>query len=158
MCKLSDCGPESRYCHLNFRLPALSKKFLDIKANYRVWIHSETRTRHDNKIHLILNWVMKLNLCVFFFFFVFETPLKDFQCFSPILLALWLRYLQTRVKESCMHLPSQRFFKTSHKTPHEIPRKVQEKCVFQQSTGISFKNIHFSFYHGSPHGATEQSN
>ena len=28
--------------------PALSKEFLDIHANYRVWIHSETRTWHDN--------------------------------------------------------------------------------------------------------------
>ena len=30
--------------------PASSKEFLDIKANYRVWIHSETRTWHDNNI------------------------------------------------------------------------------------------------------------
>ena len=30
--------------------PASSKNFLDIQANYRVWIHSETPTRHDNKI------------------------------------------------------------------------------------------------------------
>ena len=28
----------------------LSKEFLDIQANYRVWIHSETRTWHDNKV------------------------------------------------------------------------------------------------------------
>ena len=28
--------------------PALSKEFLDIQANYKVWIHSETLTWHDN--------------------------------------------------------------------------------------------------------------
>ena len=30
--------------------PAASKEVLNIQANYRVWIHSETRTLHDNKI------------------------------------------------------------------------------------------------------------
>ena len=30
--------------------PASSKEFLDIQANYRVWIHSETCTWHDNNI------------------------------------------------------------------------------------------------------------
>ena len=29
---------------------ASSKEFVDIQANYRVWIHSETRTWHDNNI------------------------------------------------------------------------------------------------------------
>ena len=31
--------------------PALSKEILNIKANYRVWIHSGTRTWHDNNMH-----------------------------------------------------------------------------------------------------------
>ena len=31
-------------------LPASSKEFLVIQANYRVWIHSETRTWHYNNI------------------------------------------------------------------------------------------------------------
>ena len=30
--------------------PALSKEVLNIQANFRVWIHSETLTWHDNKI------------------------------------------------------------------------------------------------------------
>ena len=30
--------------------PASSKEFLDIQANYRVWIHSETRMWHDKNI------------------------------------------------------------------------------------------------------------
>ena len=33
--------------------PASSKEFLDIEANYRVWIHSETRTWHDNSIQSV---------------------------------------------------------------------------------------------------------
>ena len=65
----------------------------------------------------ILNWVMKLHLFMcLFFFFVFETLLKDFPFYSPTLLNLWFRYLQTRVKESFMFLSSQLFFKTTPKT------------------------------------------
>ena len=30
--------------------PALRKVFSDIQANYTVWIHSETRTLHDDNI------------------------------------------------------------------------------------------------------------
>ena len=30
--------------------PASSNEFLDIQANYRVWIHYETRTWHDKNI------------------------------------------------------------------------------------------------------------
>ena len=30
--------------------PAMSKEFLEIQGNYRVSIHSETRTWHDNNI------------------------------------------------------------------------------------------------------------
>ena len=33
--------------------PASSKEFLDIQTNYRVCIHSETRTWHDNNIQLL---------------------------------------------------------------------------------------------------------
>ena len=35
-------------------VPALSKEFLDIQANYWVWILSETRTWHDNIIRYFL--------------------------------------------------------------------------------------------------------
>ena len=50
----------------------------------------------------ILNWVMKLNLFMFFCLFVFETPLQDFPFYLPILLTLWFRDLQTRIKETCI--------------------------------------------------------
>ena len=44
----SDC----QCCHLNFRYaPASRKEFLDIQANYRVWIHFETCRWHDNFYH-----------------------------------------------------------------------------------------------------------
>ena len=36
--------------------PASSKEFLDIKANYRVWIHSETRTWHDNNTAQVFSY------------------------------------------------------------------------------------------------------
>ena len=39
----------------------------------------------------IFNGVMKLNLFTCFFYFVFETPLKDFPYSSPVLFTLWFR-------------------------------------------------------------------
>ena len=59
---------------------------------------------------------------MFFFFFIFETPLKDFSFYSLILLTLWFRYLQTHIKDSYIYLSSQFFFKTPNRT-----RKFQEK-------------------------------
>ena len=66
----------------------------------------------------ILNLVKKLNFIhlFFFFFFVLEIPLRDFPFYSSVLLTLWFRYLQTRIKESCMYLSSQIFYKTPHET------------------------------------------
>ena len=49
-------------------------------------------------------------------FFSFETPFKDFSFHSPIAVTLWFRYFQTLIKESCMYLSTQLFFKTSHET------------------------------------------
>ena len=55
--ELSDCELESCHinCHLYFQemVPTLRKELLDIQANYRVWIHSETRTWHDNNMQSI---------------------------------------------------------------------------------------------------------
>ena len=59
--------------------------------------------------------VVKLNPFMYFFF-VFETPMKDFRFDSSIILTLWFWYLQTDIKESCIYLSSQLFFKTLHKT------------------------------------------
>ena len=73
---------------------------------------------------------MKLNFFVtFFFFFVFETPLKDFLFYSPIVLTLWFRYLKTLTWESCMYLSSQLFFKTPHETPKLKKKKKFKKNV-----------------------------
>ena len=66
---------------------------------------------------------MELNLLMIFFsFFAFKKPVKDFSFYSPILLTIQFRYLQICIKENCMYFSSQRFFKTPHKTP-----KFQEK-------------------------------
>ena len=60
---------------------------------------------------------MKLNpfMC-FFFFFVFETFLKDFLFYSPIILTLWFDTYNFPLKENCMYLFSQHFLKTPHET------------------------------------------
>ena len=73
---------------------------------------------------------MKLNLIVLFCFFLLETRLKDFLFYPPITLTLWFRYLQTPIKECCMYLSSQLFFKT----PHEILKfeENSKKNVFSR--------------------------
>ena len=59
--ELSGCGFESRCCHLTSGMaPASSKEFFDIQVNYRVWIHSETRTWHGNNIQCVLIFMLKL--------------------------------------------------------------------------------------------------
>ena len=41
-------------------VPASNKEFLDIQANYRVWIHSETVTSHDNiQLHILLAIILQ---------------------------------------------------------------------------------------------------
>ena len=56
---------------------------------------------------------------VFFFFFVFETTLKEFPIYWPILLTLWFRYLQTCIQETCVCIIS---------GPDCIPVVVLKKC------------------------------
>ena len=65
---------------------------------------------------------------MFFFVFVFETPLKDFLFFSPILVTLWFRCLQIHIKESCMYLSTQNFSQTPHTFPNS--KKNQGKKAF----------------------------
>ena len=83
-------------------------------------------------------------LYVFFFFFVFETPLKDIPLYCPIFHTLWFRYLQACIEESCMDLASQLFINTLHKT-----LKFQEKCISQGSADLDFKIFSFGVYHGA---------
>ena len=57
----------NRICSLNSRLvPASNKEILDIQSNYRLWIHSQTRTWHDNSISL--NWICTQNITSDLFF------------------------------------------------------------------------------------------
>ena len=56
---LSGCGFESRCCHLNFRYRAsFEQGFPWHSGNYRVQIHYETRTWHDNNIQLRKLWLI----------------------------------------------------------------------------------------------------
>ena len=49
--ELSGCGFESPCSHLNFRFRACFEQgVVSHSGNYRVWIHSETRTWHNKKI------------------------------------------------------------------------------------------------------------
>ena len=73
------------------------------------------------------------------FLFVFETPLKDFPFHSPIILSLCFRYLKACIKGSCIYLPSQLLFQTSHET-----LKFQEILA-----DLNFKSFPFHVYHGA---------
>ena len=93
----------------------------------------------------ILNWVLKLNLFIFFSFFVYKTSLK-----GPIHLffLVWFRYLQKCINESCVHLSGQFFSKNSHKT-----LKFHEKYIFQWSADLNLKNFPFGvYYRATPQG------
>ena len=74
----------------------------------------------------------------FFFFFVFETPLKDFSSIFLFFSLFGLDTIQTCIKQSWMYLPNKPFFKTSH--------KIIEKSIFQQSADLNFP---FGLYHGA---------
>ena len=53
--ELSGCGFKSSCSHLNFRFRACFEQGVPWHSgNYRVWIHSETRTWHDKNICSIL--------------------------------------------------------------------------------------------------------
>ena len=82
----------------------------------------------------------------FFVVVVFETHLKDFPFYSPIILTLWFRYLQTRTKKSCMYLSSQLFFKTSHETLN--PKKNPRKMHFPVISIPKFKKFYLGVYLG----------
>ena len=52
--ELNGCGFESRYSHLNFRYRACFEQGVPWHSgNYRVWIHSETRTWYDKNIQTV---------------------------------------------------------------------------------------------------------
>ena len=106
----------------------------------------------------IFNWAMKLNLfMVCFFFFFFEKPLKDFHSIHLFfLLFLWFRYLQKRIKESCIFLAnfSTKLPKKPLKFPEKSDRSQKEgvkkecwECIFQWSEDLNFKNFLFGTYH-----------
>ena len=52
--ELSGCGFESSCSHLSFRFRACFEQGVPWHSgNYKVWIHCETRTRHDKNIQFV---------------------------------------------------------------------------------------------------------
>ena len=67
--ELSGCGFESRCSRLNFRYHACFKQEVPwYSDNYRVWIHSETRTLHDKNISHSHSFLWKIQNGFFHFF------------------------------------------------------------------------------------------
>ena len=55
--ELSGCGFESSFSHLRFRFYACVKQGVPWHSgNYRMWIHSETFTLHDNILLTLTSW------------------------------------------------------------------------------------------------------
>ena len=53
LCELTGCGFESCCSHINFSYRACFEQWVPwLSGNYRVWIHSKTRTWHDQNIQL----------------------------------------------------------------------------------------------------------
>ena len=69
--ELNGCGFESRCSHLNFRFRACFEQGVPWHSgNYRVWIHSETRTWHDKNIQsnaIMFKLIIKVILSVLVF-------------------------------------------------------------------------------------------
>ena len=64
---LSGCGFESSCSHLNFRFPTCFEQGVPWHSgNYRVWIHSETRTLHDKNIQSKYLMCWNIKTTVFF--------------------------------------------------------------------------------------------
>ena len=71
--ELSGCGFESSYSHLIFRFCTCSEQWVPWHSgNYKVWIHSETRTWHEKKIHLIFLLHSKFFWYSFRFFYLLQ--------------------------------------------------------------------------------------
>ena len=76
--ELSSCGFESSYSHLNFWFRVCFEQGVSWHSgNYRVWIHSETRTRHGN----IFRW--RYSLLVENGYIL---------CFDILIFALWFMW------------------------------------------------------------------
>ena len=105
----------------------------------------------------ILNWVIKLNLFMSFFSFLFlKHPWKIFHSILLFTLLFGLNTIERPIKESYMYLSSQLFFKTPHRT-----LKFQEeskKMHFPRIWRPKLKKFSLQCLPwGHPHRATELS-
>ena len=86
--ELSGCGLESCCSHLNFRSqPCFEQVLLWHSSNYRVSIHSETRSWHDNNIQSNVLYI-----------WIFITQLNH--------LAIWAKWLNVDLQTGCCGMES----------------------------------------------------
>ena len=81
----------------------------------------------------ILNWVMKLSpfMC-FYFYFLFLKHLERFSILFTYSSYPLVLILTNHIKESCMYLSSQLFFKTPRKVPQKINFVAMWRPKFQK--------------------------
>ena len=73
--------------------PTSSKEFLDIQANYRVWIYSETRTLHDNNVQSQEITFLNLNIL----FSKLTEVKKQFLILAPLYEITYLIQVKKRI-------------------------------------------------------------
>ena len=94
----------------------------------------------------ILKWVMKLNLFMCFFSFLFfKYPWK---VFHSIHLFFLLFGLDTNMLKGKLYVSYQLTFLQNSPQNFKIPRKIHKKCIFQQSVDLNIKKGPFVVYHG----------
>ena len=102
--ELSGCGFESSCSHLNFRFRACFEQGVPWHSgNYRVWIHSETRTWHDKNIQSNAPYR-----------YVLTTQLNHLASLAKWLsVRLWTRWLWVRIQLQSLKLQISRLLRAS---------------------------------------------
>ena len=90
--------------------------------------HFSSTCKLQQKLDLELSYKTQ-SLHVLFFFFVFETPLKDFPFYSSIHLTLWSKYHRKTYKGK-LHVSFQSTFLQNSPQNSKIPRKSQENAFY----------------------------
>ena len=83
--QLSGSGFKSSCSHFTFRFRACFKQGVPWHwGNYRVWIHSHTRTWHDKNIQMKLTACMSTTWSAVLCWFIFFLFMQNFEYFSPL--------------------------------------------------------------------------
>ena len=120
-------------------LPALSKDFLDINANHRVWIHSETLTWHDNNIQS--ESFVSLNFSIFHKNLNYPNYLVNFELFYSDILNLQVLATEDRgfTKTETKDIALFTFCTYNNNVPQNLSKG--DLILYHKTNKLSFKNL-----------------